>query len=560
MNAVNNTILIIEDDLGLNELISEKIKEIGFKTVSAFSGMEAINWLINNKPLLMIVDYSLSDMTAKEFIDTANIQGLDLPPFIVSTGQGNERIAVDMMKLGARDYIIKDTNLLELMPRVVNRVVNEIQNEIKLKLAEKELHNNELRFKVLFEDAPDAMLLADPDSGKIVDANNAAMLLFKKQKSELLGLFQYELHPSKNIELSISSFKNHFEKAIETGKNVPIENLILTSDGTEIPVEILGQSIQIGEKVLLLGTFRDITERKKAEIALKESETKFRNFFQNSVVGKTITSIDGKLSVNNAFCKIVGYTEDELNKLNWRDITYKEDIEPNENYVSEILKGNLQSMRWEKRYIHKDGQIVWVDINTTLQRDDNGKPLYFITALIDITDKKKAEEKLKQSEEEFRNLIELSPLPMFIIHEWKTKYFNPAAIKLFGAKSLSEVVERNILDFVHPSCHEQTSKNSALLKQTGLVPKQEQKYLKLDGSLLEVETQAKSIKFYGKPATLVVINDITELKKAVEALIKKNADLDYMNKFMVNREVRMAEMKREVNELLERLGEEKRYL
>jgi PAS domain-containing protein len=95
------------------------------------------------------------------------------------------------------------------------------------------------------------------------------MLLFKKQKSELVGMFQYELHPTTNIELSISSFKQHYEKTTETGKNVPIENTIICSDGTEIPVEILGQSIQIDDKMLMLGNFRDITDRKKTEDVIK---------------------------------------------------------------------------------------------------------------------------------------------------------------------------------------------------------------------------------------------------------------------------------------------------
>lgn len=296
-----------------------------------------------------------------------------------------------------------------------------------------------------------------------------------------------------------------------------------------------------------------------AENDIKLSD-QFKYLFENPVVGLSITSTEGKLRINETFSKILGYSVGELIDSNWRDITHKDDIEPNENYVKAILKGEYDSKRWEKRYIHKDGHIVWVDINTSLKRDKNGKPLFFITALIDISERKKAEDSLKHSQNELQNLIELSPVAIGIIHKWRTVYFNPAAIQLFGAKTKEELLDRHIYDFIHPDYHNLAITNSKLLAEKGYVPIQEQKYKKLDGTILDVETQAKSIRFNDGPATLVVMKDITERKQAEDALIKKNADLDYMNKFMVNREVRMAEMKREVNELLERLGEEKRYL
>jgi DNA-binding NtrC family response regulator len=147
METLQNTILIIEDDLGLNELICEKMTECGYKTHSTLSALQANNWLSTNSPILMVVDYSLNDMTAKDFIVDMQEKGLELPPFIIATGQGDERIAVQMMKLGARDYIIKDTNLLDLLPTVIGRVVKEIESELKLKRAEEALIESEHFFK-----------------------------------------------------------------------------------------------------------------------------------------------------------------------------------------------------------------------------------------------------------------------------------------------------------------------------------------------------------------------------------------------------------------------------
>jgi PAS domain S-box-containing protein len=128
------------------------------------------------------------------------------------------------------------------------------------------------------------------------------------------------------------------------------------------------------------------------------------------------------------------------------------------------------------------------------------------------------EEELRASEKEFRALIEFSPVAMAVIHDWKSIYFNPAAVQLLGATTQNEILGKPILDFVHPDFHGLVKKNAALLAIKGYVDLQEQQYVRLDGTLLDVETQAKSIRFNGAPATLVVMNDITERKKTEIAL------------------------------------------
>ena len=132
----------------------------------------------------------------------------------------------------------------------------------------------------------------------------------------------------------------------------------------------------------------EITERRKTEEAMRQSEEYFKNIFDYSTVGKSITSLDGKLRTNKTFSLILGYSEEELAEINWRSITHPEDIESNEKNLASILSGEMPSIRWEKRYIHKDGHIVWADISTVLQRNKEGKPLYFITTIQDITERK----------------------------------------------------------------------------------------------------------------------------------------------------------------------------
>jgi DNA-binding response OmpR family regulator len=131
-------ILIIEDDKGLVELIKEKVEECGYETFNVNSAGEALEWLCGHTPYIMLLDYSLPDMNAKELIAELQRKEQPLPSFIVSTGQGDERIAVDMMRLGARDYIIKDSLFLDMLPEVIKRVAREIENENGRKQAEEE--------------------------------------------------------------------------------------------------------------------------------------------------------------------------------------------------------------------------------------------------------------------------------------------------------------------------------------------------------------------------------------------------------------------------------------
>lgn len=138
---------------------------------------------------------------------------------------------------------------------------------------------------------------------------------------------------------------------------------------------------------------------------ITKGEKIFWNLFENSAVGMSITTIDGHLHANEAFCRLLGYQQKELIDLNWADLTHPDDILFNKIVTDNILAGKKQSDRWEKRYIHKNGSIIWVDIHTLLYRDEEGKPLHFVTTINDISSRKAYEVALSNSEERFRTLI-----------------------------------------------------------------------------------------------------------------------------------------------------------
>lgn len=155
-----------------------------------------------------------------------------------------------------------------------------------------------------------------------------------------------------------------------------------------------------------------------------------------------------------------------------------------------------------------------------LQQEHNSLKATFDKNLIlhKRTEEKLHEKELEESIKEYRNLIEISPVAMTIIKDWKTLYFNPAAVQLFGAETENELIGKHIYELIHPDFQELANENAKFLAEKGYVNMQEQKYLKLDGTILDVETHAKSIRFNDSNATLVVIKDITERKKAEMAL------------------------------------------
>jgi PAS domain S-box-containing protein len=178
---------------------------------------------------------------------------------------------------------------------------------------------------------------------------------------------------------------------------------------------------------------RQVTEKTKA---VQESLDRFRNIFETSNVGKSITQTDGTININRAFADFLGYTQDELNKKRWQDITPPEDICFTEKILLSLLNGETDAGRIEKRYVHKSGKLLWADVSVTIRRDKDGKPIYFMTTIVDINDKKLMEEALRKSEEYQRAIIACSPVALYSTDtHGKVLSWNISAERIFGWRS-----------------------------------------------------------------------------------------------------------------------------
>ena len=140
--------------------------------------------------------------------------------------------------------------------------------------------------------------------------------------------------------------------------------------------------------------------RKTLELAA--AAEKFRNVFEAANVGKSLTRPSGEVHVNQAFCDFLGYTRDELEGKTWMDLTPPEDIEPTRHFINCLLSGEQGSVRFEKRYLHKDGTVLWADVSSTVWRSQDGRPEYLITTIVNIDDRKRAEGEQKKLEAQLR--------------------------------------------------------------------------------------------------------------------------------------------------------------
>ena len=310
-----------------------------------------------------------------------------------------------------------------------------------------------------------------------------------------------------------------------------------------------------GELVSIVGTILDITERKLAEEALRESEDKFKYVFDHSVAGKSITFPSGEIHVNKAFCEMTGYSPEELTNAKWKDISYPDDIKITEDELQSLISGGKDSTRFIKRYIHKNGDIVWADVGTALRRDEYGKPLYFMTTAIDITVRKHTEESLRLKNFVFDDSIAANSISDIngILTE-----VNAAFLRIWGYQSKDEVIGKSLAGFIKSDAD--ANKILIALEKEG---EWEGDYwaLRKDGSTFiahGLATLVKDEKGNGIGYQSAVL-DVTDAKRTEERIKNQLAELKRFNGSMVDREIRMIQLKMEINAFCNQLNLPEKY-
>ena len=306
------------------------------------------------------------------------------------------------------------------------------------------LHKNndllEKRLNIIFESAPDAYFISDL-KGYFVDGNKASEKLIGYKKEELIGksFLKLKLIPRKQILLAAKLLaKNAIGQP--TGPDTFTLN---RKDGKKVIIEISTHPVNFENKKLVLNIARDITDRILAEEILRDSEEKFRTIFNNLGVGIGMVSLEGDiLLANERFSEITGYSISELLLKTNAGITHPDDQNETKENMKLLAQGKIKSFRLQKRLLHKNGTIVWIDMSVTPKFNIEGKIESVLGVLQDITESKLMENELQQ----LSASVEQSPVSTIITDlEGRIEYVNPSFCKLTGYTSENIIGENSRL-------------------------------------------------------------------------------------------------------------------
>ncbi|HWJ95697.1 MAG TPA: PAS domain S-box protein, partial [Telluria sp.] len=333
------------------------------------------------------------------------------------------------------------------------------------------LRSSEQRFGPLLEASPDALVIMRAD-GIIDAANELAEKMFGYPRHGLRGLAVEELVPSRLRErhkLQRAGFVRHPATRPMGAGNTRL--LGMRYDGSEFAVDISLSPLQMGDGQMVVAAVRDMSARQAAEDALRElsarleervaertaeleqSNRAFRATFEQAAVGIAHVALNGRwLRVNQQLCDMVGYSREEISGLTFQDITHPDDLNADLRLMYRVLAGEIASYDIEKRYVRKDGRIVWISLYASLVRDAAGTPEYFISVVQDIDARKNAEAGLQRHKEQLELAIYATGLGLFDFDprsgaaEW-----SPELKRHFGLAPDAQVSLGDFFERLHPA-------------------------------------------------------------------------------------------------------------
>ena len=303
--------------------------------------------------------------------------------------------------------------------------------------------------------------------------------------------------------------------------------MITTKTGEKRFLE--ARNIPLPDQNLMISIAWDITERKQAEEAKRASEELFKHVFEDANVGKSIITPGGEIKVNKAFCNLLGYQYEELQNKNQKDITHPDDIELTQNEMNKLINDEAQQVRFNKRYLHKNGSIIWADVSSSSMRDKTGELKNLITTIIDITERKKAEKALQASKDFLDKIINSVASPIFVkddlhrfclVNDALYSLLNLPVEKLIGTTGYEYFPEEQMKIFI--------AKDQKVFL-SGIENINEEQLTDGTGKVRYIITRKTLYTdTAGKKFLVGVISDITERKHAEEALNELNLSLEHI--------------------------------
>ena len=393
-------------------------------------------------------------------------------------------------------------------------------------IVEQKLKESEKKYSHLFMSSPYSIIIANMN-GKVIDCNFLEDKITGYLKEEIIGkkMLDIPMFPKEYLPVVIKDFKTLLKGSIPK----PNEVQIYKKDGTLVWVQPTASFFKIEGKSYIQIIMQEISERKISEEKLKESEEKFRTIAEQSFMGIIILQ-DGVFKYfNEQAAKMNGYSTEEIQK--WKPYEFQKLIysDDREFVMEQARKKQLGDSdvvtNYQYRVVKKNGEVIWVD-NYSKTINYKGKPADFVMT-IDISDKIKAEHKIRESEENFRTIAEQAFMGTLIIQNDQLAYVNDALLQIFEL-SQNEVEywkKDNLLKLIHPEDLQYLREHRQRIRdgESDIKPYYSYRVFTKYGKIKWIDQFSRPIIYRGKPAELVTIMDITEKKKAEQELVKLNS-------------------------------------
>jgi PAS domain S-box-containing protein len=516
-------ILVVEDEKMFGSYLHELLLLNGYGMELVDNGHDALKSITKTEVDLVLLDIMLPDMDGYEVLGRIRNHHPVLP-VIMMTGQASVDSAVAALKQGAYDYLEKPVEAPKLL-NTINNALAQKRLQVQSEISEKKLAQSEERYHRLFENVTDALVIFNADSMQVEEINAAASNLFGYTAKEMAALKVSQL--SAEEERSIRAVKE-ITNSKEKSQFVPLRYL-LKKDGTIFPAEINQSVIVENNRVLIINVVRDITLRKKAEDELHKTRERLHHYLSAS---PTITyAVDPQADFACTFISqnvttLLGYEPSDFrnDRHFWRDRIHPEDTRQQVDASALLMQKGYNNV--EYRFRHCNGSYHWLRDEAKMIFDTHGRPAEIVGSMIDVTDQKRVEGQLRESEKRFRDLVENALIGIIIVQNNRIVYHNPNQTRMYESiqtRSMDKIFAR-----LHPEDREdvKTAYDDIVSGNVQTVEKDIRFYpsgkIGSKAGLRWAKCKAASFKYYGKPAVLINVIDITDAKQLEHQLIIKN--------------------------------------